>query len=106
MINYFLNEKIINISFIYLFSFFLWMWDDKKKSDEVVKKENEELSKYIGKSYEELKITLGNPDEDLYSEDGYRLIFYKKKKYGITCERRFEFDESDKVIGFVSKGCF
>ena len=49
---------------------------------------------------------MGNPAEDLYSDDGYRLIFYKTKKYGITCERRFEFDESDKVIGFVSKGCF
>ena len=34
------------------------------------------------------------------------LSSIKKKKYGITCERRFEFDESDKVIGFVSKGCF
>jgi len=33
-------------------------------------------------------------------------LFSIKKKYGITCERRFEFDESDKVIGFVSKGCF
>ena len=105
MIKYF-NEKIINISFIYFFLLFSGCETIKKKSDEVVKKENEELSKYIGKSYEELKITLGNPDEDLYSEDGYRLIFYKKKKYGITCERRFEFDESDKVIGFVSKGCF
>ena len=66
----------------HLFIFFFFSLDVrrlKKKSDEVVKKENEELSKYIGKTYEELKITLGNPDEDLYSEDGYRLIFYKKK---------------------------
>ena len=78
----------------------------EKKSQATIKKENEQLSKYIGKSYEELKIIMGNPAEDLYSDDGYRLIFYKTKKYGITCERRFEFDESDKVIGFVSKGCF
>tara|TARA_Y100000813_G_scaffold163390_1_gene124254 strand:- start:101 stop:421 length:321 start_codon:yes stop_codon:yes gene_type:complete len=106
MIKYFLMKKLLIFHLFIFFLFFSGCETIKKKSDEVVKKENEELSKYIGKSYEELKITLGNPDEDLYSEDGYRLIFYKKKKYGITCERRFEFDESDKVIGFMSKGCF
>ena len=33
----------------------------KKKSDEIVKKENEKLSKFIGQPESELKILMGNP---------------------------------------------
>jgi hypothetical protein len=39
-------------------------------------------------------------------ESPLKLIYYKSKKYGISCERRFELDQTDRVIGFVSKGCF
>ena len=49
---------------------------------------------------------LGEPDFQTNSDEGYRLLFYKNKKFGITCTRRFEIDESGYVIGFVSKGCF
>jgi len=28
------------------------------------------------------------------------------KKYGIKCQRSFEIDESDFVVGYSSKGCF
>ena len=98
-------KKILTLQLFIFLVFFSGCETIKKKSDEVVQNENEQLSKYIGKSYEELKIILGNPDQDLYSDDGERLIFYRTKKYGITCERRFEFDENDKVIGFTSKGC-
>ena len=79
------------------------------KSDKIAQKENKKLSKYIGISYEDLKIAMGIPDTETYSDDPdstSRLVFYKTKKYGILCERRFELDENDKVIGFVSKGCF
>ena len=78
----------------------------KKKTDAIVEKENKKLSKYIGKSSNKLKIELGDPDEDYKNEKGNYEFIYKTKKYGISCERKFELDESDKVIGFVSKGCF
>ena len=81
----------------------------QKKSDEITKKENEKLSQYLGITYEELKIAMGKPDTETYSDDPdstSRLVYYKTKKYGVSCERRFELDESDKVIGFISKGCF
>ena len=78
----------------------------KKKTDDIVKKENDELSKFIGKSSSELKIKLGKPDEDFKNEKGNLELIYNSKKYLIPCERRFEINSEDIVIGFVSNGCF
>ena len=78
----------------------------KKKTDEIVEKENEKLSKYIGRSSNKLKLDLGKPDEDYKNEKGNFELVYKTKKYGISCERRFELDKNSIVIGFVSNGCF
>ena len=78
----------------------------KKKSDEIVKKENKKLSQFIGQPVSELKIVMGNPDDKFKSETGSKLLVYKTKKYGIPCERKFEIDNNDMVIGFTSKGCF
>ena len=78
----------------------------KNKTDAIVEKENEKLSKYIGKSSNELRLDLGKPDEDYKNEKGNLELVYKTKKYGIPCERRFELDSNSIVIGFVSNGCF
>ena len=78
----------------------------KNKTDEIVKKENEQLSQYIGKSLNNLKVNLGKPDEDFKNEKGNLELVFNSKKYGIICERRFEVDSSSIVIGFVSNGCF
>ena len=78
----------------------------KKKSDEIVKKENKKLSKFIGQPESELKIVMGNPDDEIKSETGNKILIYNTKKYGIPCERKFEIDENKMVIGFNSKGCF
>tara|TARA_Y100000741_G_scaffold299607_1_gene240777 strand:+ start:243 stop:548 length:306 start_codon:yes stop_codon:yes gene_type:complete len=78
----------------------------KKKTDSIVEKENQKLSKYIGKSSDELRLDFGKPDEDYKNEKGNFELIYKNKKYGITCERRFELDSNSIIIGFVSNGCF
>jgi len=78
----------------------------KDKTDAIVKKENAKLSEYIGKTSSNLKMDLGNPDEDFKNEKGNLELVYNTKKYGIVCERRFEVDSSLIVIGFVSNGCF
>ena len=78
----------------------------KKKSDEIVEKENAKLSQYIGKTSTELQMDLGKPDEDFRNEKGNFELLYKTKKYGIPCERKFEVDSKSIVIGFVSSGCF
>ena len=78
----------------------------KKKTDAIVEKENEKLSRYIGKSANELRLDLGKPDEDYKNAKGNFELVYKTKKYGIPCERKFEIDSNSVVIGFVSNGCF
>ena len=78
----------------------------KNKTDAIVEKENEKLSKYIGKSSDELRLDLGKPDEDYINEKGNLELVYNTKKYGIPCERRFEINSNLIVIGFVSNGCF
>ena len=78
----------------------------KEKTDAIVEKENEKLSKFIGKSSSDLKIDLGMPDEDFKNEKGNLVLVYNTKKYGISCERRFEVNSNSIVVGFVSNGCF
>jgi hypothetical protein len=78
----------------------------KNKTDAIVEKENQKLSKYIGKSSNVLKIDLGNPNEDFKNEKGNLVLVYNTKKYGIPCERRFEINSNSTVIGFISNGCF
>ena len=64
------------------------------------------MTKYIGKSSDKLKLDFGKPDEDYKNEKGNFELIYKNKKYGITCERRFELNSDSIIIGFVSNGCF
>ncbi|MDC0518116.1 hypothetical protein OAN68_03155 [Candidatus Pelagibacter sp.] len=78
----------------------------KEKTDTIVKKENEKLSKFIGKSSSDLQIGLGKPEENFKNSKGNLIFVYNSKKYGIPCERRFEINADLKVIGFVSNGCF
>ena len=78
----------------------------KEKTDDIVQKENEKLSEFIGKSLSELKVELGKPDEDFKNAKGNLEVIYNTKKYLIPCERRFEINSDNTVIGFVSNGCF
>jgi len=99
------NFKLI----VLLLSFFLMVTacqTVQEKTDKIVEQENKRLGKYIGQLSSELKIDLGNPDEDFKNEKGNQVLVYKTKKYGISCERKFEVDTNSVVIGFSSKGCF
>ena len=77
----------------------------KKKSDSVAKEENEKFGKFVGEHIDELKIELGNSTEDYLNEKGNKIFVYKSKKYGITCERKFEVNDNQIIIGFFSSGC-
>ena len=76
------------------------------KSQSAIKKENKKLSKFIQQPESELKIVMGEPDEVVYDNKGSKFFIYKKKKYNITCERKFEIDQNMMITGFTSKGCF
>ncbi|WP_435148666.1 hypothetical protein [Candidatus Pelagibacter bacterium nBUS_32] len=96
---------------LYLITFFIFTMivgcqTIKEKTDIIVEKENQKLSKFIGKSSSVLQMDLGKPDEDFKNEKGNLEFVYNTKKYGIPCERRFEINSKSVVVGFVSNGCF
>ncbi len=78
----------------------------KDKTNAIVEKENQQLSKYIGKTSTDLQVDLGKPNEDFKNEEGNLVFIYNSKKYGIPCERRFEINSNSIVVGFASNGCF
>ena len=94
------------ISFFVILLFFSGCQTVKQKTDAIVEKENEKLSKFLGKSASELQMELGKPDEDFKNAKGNFELIYNSKKYLVPCERRFEVNSDKIVIGFVSNGCF
>ena len=78
----------------------------ENKSQSAIKKENEKLSKFLQQPESELKIVMGKPDGVIKDDKGSAFLVYTKKKYNITCERKFEVDQNKMVVGFTSKGCF
>ena len=100
-------QKLITFFFGIIFLIYLSNCQTiNQKTDEIVKKENKKLSQFIGQPVSELKIAMGKPTSVSNSETGSKLLIYKTKKYGIPCERKFEINNNDMVIGFQSKGCF
>ena len=77
----------------------------KEKSDSIAEKENTEYGKLVGKEMNDLKIQLGNPTEDYINESGKKVFVYKTKKYGISCERKFEINQNNIIESFTSSGC-
>ena len=78
-----------------------------KKIDQKVSEEEALLSKWLNKSEVELKIEFGTPDQIKFkSNSRSRFYIYTKEKLKIKCERIFEIDPGNKVVGFTSKNCF
>ena len=97
--------KFISVFFL-IFLLFNGCQAIENKSQETIKKENEKMSKFLQQPESELKIVMGEPDEMQHDDKGSKFLIYKKKKYSITCERKFEIDRNKMVVGFTSKGCF
>ena len=98
------------LKFIFIGLFFLTLVAGcqtiKDKTDAIVEKENVKLSEFIGKDSTSLQMELGKPDEDFKNEKGNTELVYNSKKYLVPCERRFEINSKNIVVGFVSNGCF
>jgi len=100
-------NKIKFIFFIILgFLIFTGCQSVSKKIDEKTIQEEKELSKWLNKSESELKIVFGQPDKVEFLETRNRNYIYVSKKYNIKCERKFEINPNNMVIGFSSKNCF
>ena len=80
----------------------------QNKTNNLVEKEEKYLEKFIHKKIEKVIQEFGEPAKYLLPDPesgGGKLIYYTKK-YGIKCVRTFEVDESERIVGFSSKGCF
>ena len=77
-----------------------------KRVDEASKKESEKLSKFLKKTESELKIEFGKPDLIETANNQNKVLVYYDSKFKIKCERRFEVDKKNRVVGFSSKNCF
>ncbi len=77
-----------------------------KKIEDTTAKEEKELSKWLKKPEESLKSFYGQPDKVEFLKTRNRNYIYITEKYKIKCERKFEIDPRNIVVGFSSKNCF
>ncbi len=92
---------------IFLFTSLASCQTVSNKIDKKVSEEEKQLSSWLNRSEEELKIEFWNPDKVNFKDNSRnRFYVYTKKKFKIKCERIFEINNSNKVVGFISKNCF
>ncbi len=77
-----------------------------KKIEDTTDKEKQELSKWLNKSEEDLKSFYGQPDKVEFLKTRNRNYVYITEKFKIKCERKFEVNPRNIVVGFSSKNCF
>ncbi len=77
-----------------------------KKVDNITQQEEEKLNKFLKKTESELKIEFGKPDFIEVANNQNRILVYYDAKFKIKCERRFEINKKNKIVGFSSKNCF
>ena len=96
-------------SFLKLLLLFLFLNNCEtisKKVDTATQKEEEKLSKFLKKRESDLKIEFGKPDKIELSNKQNKILVYYDTKLTIKCERRFELNQNNVVVGFSSKNCF
>jgi hypothetical protein len=76
------------------------------KIDKTTEQEKKELSQWLNKSESDLKSFFGQPDKVEFLKTRNRNYVYIKEKYKIKCERKFEINPKNMVVGFSSKNCF
>ena len=76
------------------------------KIDKTTEQEKKELSQWLNKSEADLKIFFGQPDKVEFLKTRNRNYIYITEKYKIKCERKFEINPKNMVVGFSSKNCF
>ena len=77
-----------------------------KKIEDTTDKEKQELSKWLNKPEEDLKSFYGQPDKVEFLKTRNRNYVYISEKFKIKCERKFEVNPRNIVVGFSSKNCF
>ena len=76
------------------------------KIDEKTALEEKELSKWLNQPESELKIVYGKPNKVEFTNKRTIYYVYVTEKLKIKCERKFEINANNMIIGFSSKNCF
>ena len=76
------------------------------KIDKTTEQEKKELSQWLNKSESDLKSFFGQPDKVEFLKTRNRNYIYIAEKYKIKCERKFEINPKNMIVGFSSKNCF
>tara|TARA_B100000963_G_scaffold352979_1_gene366979 strand:- start:473 stop:778 length:306 start_codon:yes stop_codon:yes gene_type:complete len=77
-----------------------------KRIDDTTTQERAELMKWLNKTESDLKSFYGQPDKVEFLNSRNRNYVYVTEKYKIKCERKFEINPKNMVVGFSSKNCF
>ena len=94
------------IFIVFIFSIITGCQSVSKKIDEKTAQEEKELSKWLNQSELELKAVYGQPNDIKFLKNKNKYYFYNSIKFKIKCERRFEINPKNIIIGFSSKNCF
>ena len=97
-------KKIFSIFLISFFSIVILSGCQavKKKSEKIIKKEDDMLSKFLGRSVEELKNDMGKPSETHYSDNGNKVLVYKttNQHFSEISELFFSMGRLHEIKGF------
>lgn len=77
-----------------------------QKIDKATEQEEKELSIWLNQTEDALKSFYGQPDKVEFLKNRNRAYIFKSKKFKIVCERKFEINPRNIVVGFKSKNCF
>ena len=77
-----------------------------KKIEDTTSKESKKLSRWLNKTEEDLKSFYGQPDKVEFLKTRNRNYVYITEKFKIKCERKFEVNPRNIVVGYSSKNCF
>ena len=101
-----MKNSIVKILCTILFILLAGCQTVTQKIDQTTELEKKELSKWLNKSENDLKIFYGHPDKVEFLKTRNRNYVYFSEKYKIKCVRKFEIDPKNMVVGFSSKNCF
>ena len=101
-----MKNSIVKILCTILFVLLAGCQTVTQKIDQTTELEKKELSKWLNKSENDLKIFYGHPDKVEFLKTRNRNYVYISEKYKIKCVRKFEIDPKNMVVGFSSKNCF
>ena len=101
-----MKKLFLGILYTLFFTSLIGCQTVSKKIEDTTVQEKKELSKWLNKTEDDLKSFYGQPDKVEFLKTRNRNYVYSTEKYKIKCQRKFEINPRNIVVGFSSKNCF